>query len=230
MPEIRIGVSGWSFDEWKNTFYEGVPRRLWLSHYASIYDTVEVNYTFRRTMSESTAAKWVETVGEDFRFSVKAHQRITHHGRIKNPEETLPHFFNGIAGLSSRQGPVLFQLPPHLKSDTGRLKNFLSQIPEGTSSVFEFRHESWMTDETYDVLAGNNAGLVLAETDENTVPDVFTSDVVYLRLRKTEYTLAELEEWAKRLSDLGERSVWVYMKHEDNSPKYASQLIEVLKG
>ena len=230
MPEIRIGVSGWSFDEWKNTFYEGVPRRLWLSHYASIYDTVEVNYTFRRTMSESTATKWVETVGADFRFSVKAHQRITHHGRIKNPEETLPHFFNGIAGLSSRQGPVLFQLPPHLKADTGRLKNFLSHIPEGTSSVFEFRHESWMTDETYDVLAGHNAGLVLAETDENTVPDVLTSDVVYLRLRKTEYTLAELEEWAKRLSDLGERSVWVYMKHEDNSPKYASQLIEVLKG
>jgi len=230
MPNIKVGVSGWSFDEWKNTFYEGVPRRLWLSHYASIYDTVEVNYTFRRTMSESTATKWVETVSEDFRFSVKAHQRITHHGRIKNPEETLPHFFDGIEGLKSRQGPVLFQLPPHLKADTGRLQNFLEHIPKGTSSVFEFRHDSWMTEETYGVLAGNNAGLVLAETDENTVPDVFTSDVVYLRLRKTEYTLAELEGWAERLSDLGERSVWVYMKHEDNSPKYASQLINVLKG
>lgn len=229
MTQIRVGVSGWSFDAWKSTFYEGVPRRLWLAHYASIYDTVEVNYTFRRTMSNSTATKWVETVGEDFRFSVKAHQRVTHQGRIKNPEDTLPHFFNGISQLAPRQGPVLFQLPPHLKADTDRLENFLDHIPDSVPAVFEFRHESWMTDTTYDLLAERSAGLVLAETDETEVPNVFTSDVVYLRLRKALYTDKDLDAWAHRLKDLGERSVWVYMKHEDNSPKFASRLIELLR-
>jgi uncharacterized protein YecE (DUF72 family) len=228
MTEIRVGVSGWSFDEWKTTFYDGVPRRLWLSHYASVYDTVEVNYTFRRTMSESTAAKWVAAVGSDFRFAVKAHQRITHTGRLKTPEDTLPHFFNGIAGLGATTGPILFQLPPHLKADNGRLANFLDHMPAGVPAVFEFRHESWMTDETYNLLADRSAGLVLAETDEANVPNVFTSNVVYLRLRKTEYSMKELEDWAKRLTALGDRSVWVYMKHEENSPKYASRLIDIL--
>lgn len=224
MPRIRVGVSGWSFDEWKDSFYAGVPRKNWLGHYASIFETVEVNYTFRRTMSEKTAENWTTTVPEDFRFAVKAHQRITHTKRLKDPADNLPHFLDSLGPLRSRLGPVLFQTPPHLPRNDDRLAEFLAALPADLSPVFEFRNESWFDQDVYEMLGGNGAGLVLSETDDNAVPDVVTAPVLYLRLRKTEYSDAELAEWAARMQATEATDVWAYLKHEDSSPELALAL------
>lgn len=228
MPQVRIGVSGWSFDEWKDSFYAGIPRRRWLAHYASVFPTVEVNYTFRRTMSEKTAQDWVATVGEDFRFAVKAHQRITHLDRLKQPAETLPHFLASLEPLRPRLGPVLFQLPPQLPRNDDRLGTFLDALPLDVTSVFEFRHESWAHHDVHALLASRGAGLVLSETDDADVPDVVTAPIVYLRLRRSDYPDAALAAWAERIEAFGAEQVWVYLKHEDRSPELARALTDHL--
>ncbi len=225
MPEVRVGVSGWSFDEWKDSFYAGVKRKDWLAHYASVFPTVEVNYTFRRTMSEKTAVDWVGLVPDDFRFAVKAHQRITHTKRLKDPDEVLPHFVASLGPLAPKLGPVLFQLPPHLKRDDDRLVAFVDALPAGMTAVFEFRNESWFDEAVYDALAERGAGLVLSETDEAELVDVVTAPVLYLRLRKSDYSDAELGAWAERIHATEADEVWAYLKHEDRSPELASALI-----
>lgn len=225
MATVRVGVSGWSFDEWKDTFYDGVRRADWLAHYAATFPTVEVNYTFRRTMSAKTAETWTATVPDDFRFAVKAHQRITHTDRLKHPDDTLPHFLGSLGPLRSKLGPVLFQLPPHLRRDDDRLGRFLDALPDDLTAVFEFRHESWFDDDVHRALADAGAGLVLSETDDTAVPDVVTSPVVYLRLRKSDYPDADLAAWADRIRSFDAAEVWAYLKHEDRSPDLALALI-----
>ncbi|MEX1286991.1 MAG: DUF72 domain-containing protein [Acidimicrobiia bacterium] len=225
MATVRVGVSGWSFDEWKDTFYAGVRRADWLGHYAATFPTVEVNYTFRRTMSATTAETWAKTVPDDFRFAVKAHQRITHTDRLRHPDETLPHFLGSLGPLRSRLGPLLFQLPPHLRRDDERLGRFLAALPDDVVAVFEFRHDSWLTDEVYRALAAAGAGLVLSETDDEAVPDVVTAPVVYLRLRKSNYPDVELAAWADRIRAFEADEVWAFLKHEERSPDFALALI-----
>ena len=221
---MRIGTSGWSFDEWKDTFYAGVPRSRWLDHYAGTFSTVEVNYTFRRTMSAMTANDWITKVGEDFRFAVKAHQRITHTDRLKNPAETLPHFLESLEPLRPRLGPVLFQLPPNLPLRLERLTATLSALPEWVAPVFEFRHPSWLDSSVVETLHAHGAGLVLAETDDEAVPDLDPGPIVYLRLRRTEYDDAGLAGWARWLGSRRADTLWVYLKHDDDAPRLASSL------
>lgn len=225
---IRIGVSGWSFDEWKEGFYAGVPKRLWLEHYASHFPTVEVNYTFRRTMSATTAANWRELCGPDFRFAIKAHQRITHTKRLKDPAENLPHFLQSLEPLGDQLGPVLFQLPPHLPRDDDRLRGFLAALPADLSPVFEFRNESWSEPAVHEILRDAGAGWVISETDEAVAPEIITGPVVYLRLRKQDYSESDLAAWSDRLVGMEAGSIWVYVKHEEDSPRLAARLTELV--
>jgi uncharacterized protein YecE (DUF72 family) len=224
---LHVGVSGWSFPEWKDTFYAGVPKSRWLEHYATMLPTVEVNYTFRRTMSEATATKWRTTVGPGFRFAVKAHQRITHYTRLGEPADTLPHFLEGASMLGPCLGPILFQLPPTFERDDDRLGHFLEVLPNDLSPAFEFRHESWAAPPVRRLLERAGAALVISETDDNGPDEAITAPFTYLRLRKTDYTEGELQDWARRIGTYGV-DAWVYFKHETASPAYAGRLRELL--
>jgi len=188
---MHVGVSGWSFPEWKDTFYEGVPRSRWLERYAGILSTVEVNYTFHRTMAESTAEKWRRTAGAGFRFAIKAHQRITHHSRLANPEDSLAHF--------------------------------LDALPTEIDTAFEFRNPSWFDPTVYGLLESAGAALVIAETDEEPASETITAPFTYLRLRKSDYSSAEIDAWANKISAYGV-DAWVYFKHESTSTTYARLL------
>ena len=224
MPELHIGTSGWSFPEWKSTFYAGVPQRRWLEHYASVFPTVEVNMTFRRAMTAGVAAKWREAVGDGFRFAVKAHQRLTHRTRLGDPGDTVP-FFAGTARLLGRAlGPILVQTPPNLPRDDGLLRDFLAVWPDDLDAAFEFRHASWFADEVYARLADAGAALVAAETAESAAVLVPTAPFVYVRLRADEYPDDALDVWAKRLAALEAARAWVYFKHEATSTDRALAL------
>ncbi|NND84288.1 MAG: DUF72 domain-containing protein [Acidimicrobiia bacterium] len=225
---LHIGVSGWSFDEWKDGFYAGVPRAKWLGHYAHHFPTVEVNYTFRRTMASTTAEKWREAVGPDFRFSVKAHQRITHTHRLKDPGEHLPYFLASLEPLGPSLGPVLFQTPPHLPRDDDRLGAFLEALPGTFDPVFEFRNESWSAPGVSELLASHGAGLVVSETDDQPAPAVLAAPLLYVRLRREAYSDDDLRAWAERLVAADARETWVYVKHEDDSPRWAARLNELV--
>ena len=162
-------------------------------YYGSRLNSVELNYTFRRFPTEKLLAGWIASTPADFKFAVKAHQTITHVKRLKDAEEWTSRFLASLAPLreAGKLGPVLFQLPPFLRCDLPRLKDFLAQLPRDTRVAFEFRHESWFSDEVFEALRGANAALCQAESEKLETPNVQTADFAYFRLRKQSYSAEE---------------------------------------
>ena len=219
MGKLYAGTSGWAYPQWKPEFYPAkLPAAKFLGYYASRLNSVELNYTFRRFPTEKLLAGWIASTPEGFQFAVKAHQNITHVKRLKDSEEWTSRFLASLSPLHSagKLGPVLFQLPPFLRCDLPRLKNFLAQLPRETRVAFEFRHESWFCGEVFDALRGANAALCQAESEKLETPNVQTADFTYFRLRKQSYPAtqrAELANQALQLAQAGD--VFTYFKHED---------------
>lgn len=235
LAQLYAGASGFAYPAWKPAFYpKEVPQARFLEHYATRLNSVEINYTFRRNPSEKTIAKWLETTSKGFRFSVKAHQRITHFKRLKDAQDPTEFFLQSIEPLrkGGRLGVVLFQLPPNLKLDLDRLRSFLELLPAELPATFEFRHESWFDDNAYALLAEYNVALCQAESDDLVVPQVATADFVYIRLRKTSYSRAVRSEIHGRVSALlaAGKDVYLYFKHEDTPEGafYAEALLATL--
>jgi uncharacterized protein YecE (DUF72 family) len=219
MSTLYTGTSGWTYATWKPDFY---PAKLasakFLSYYATRLNTVEVNYTFRAFPTEKLLTKWVAEVPAGFKFAVKANQRITHVQRLRDATQITTDFLNALRPLqdSDKLGPVLFQLPPFVKCDTALLKDFLNGLPRRVPATLEFRHESWFSDEVYDLLRGANAALCQAESEKLITPEVETANFAYLRLRKEDYSAASVAKLKKRIQQLLEKGdVFVYFKHED---------------
>jgi uncharacterized protein YecE (DUF72 family) len=220
MATLFAGTSGFAYPAWKPGFYPAkLPSKQFLKHYAERLNCVEINYTFRRLPSPGTLQNWVEATNAGFVFAVKANQRITHILRLKNAAEATGLFFKMIDPLRTarRLGPVLFQLPPHLKCDVELLRDYLHLLPKGMRYAFEFRHPSWLVEEIYDTLRGHNISLCVAESEKLEVPEVITADFVYYRLRKPEYSAEDVDAIAARARDLVERGRDLYLmfKHED---------------
>src|SRR5215471_7346835 len=191
MATLYAGTSGFAYPALKPAFYPAkLPSKQFLKHYSERLNCVEINYTFRRLPSASTLANWVEQTSPGFVFAVKANQRITHINRLKNAAEPTELFLKMIDPLRSarRLGPILFQLPPAMKSDVAQLSTYLDLLPKDLRYAFEFRNASWLVEEVYDVLRQRNVSLCVAESERLEVPQVITADFVYYRLRKPEYT------------------------------------------
>src|SRR5271157_5621506 len=170
---LYVGTSGWSYTIWKPAFYpQDIASKNFLKFYATQLTAVEVNYTFRSRLSEKAATGWMADVGPNFRFALKANQYITHIRRLQNAEEPLQRFLPTLQPLATQLGPVLFQLPPNLKADVALLRDFLALLPRSFKAAFEFRHESWFTDEVYRALQERNAALCIAETEKLSTPEV----------------------------------------------------------
>ena len=216
MGRIFAGTSGWAYGSWKPDFYPAklsAPR--FLNHYAERLNSVEVNYTFGRRVSEDLLQRWAAAVPEHFRFAVKAHRRITHSKRLRDAAAITAEFLASLEPLrtAKKLGPVLFQLPGNFKCDVGRLREFLASLPAEVRATFEFRHESWFTEEVYATLRKAGAALCLAEDEKLTTPEVVTTDFCYLRLRKKRYSRKAVVERLHRLAT--SRDVFVYFKHDE---------------
>ncbi len=232
MSRLFVGTSGWAYPSWKPEFYpEKLPQKNFLKYYATQLNTVEVNFTFRQLVKETTIEKWLNETPQEFRFGIKAHQVITHIKRLKATEDFVKRFLGTIEALAraERLGPVLFQLPPNLKADRELLETFLATIPRGLRAAFEFRHTSWLGDDIFHVLREYNIALCVAETEERTTPDVVTADFCYYRFRKPTYTPDERRDMVDRIQQhLGQnRDVFAYFKHEE-TPEGALSAVEVL--
>lgn len=215
---IRAGTSGWSYAAWKGRFYPpGVSSRSMLPAYAARLDCVEVNATFYRMPRPATLADWREQVPDGFRFAVKAPQRITHLSRLSGAEEPLAAFSHATAELGPKLGPVLFQLPPSMKVDLPRLRDFLALLPRGARAAFEFREPSWYGGGVLAALADAGAALCVADTDEGETPLAPTAGFGYLRLRRTDYDDAALARWAARVAAQPWSEAFVFFKHEDEA-------------
>ena len=220
MATLYAGTSGFAYPAWKPGFYPAkLPAKQFLHHYAQRLNAVEINYTFRRLPSASTLQNWVEAAPPGFVFAVKANQRITHILRLKNAAEATALFLKMIDPLRSarRLGPILFQLPPQLKCDEALLRDFLELLPADLRYAFEFRHTSWLAEPVYEQLRRRNIALCLAESEKLEVPKVITADFVYYRLRKPEYTEADVDAiaaGARELLSTG-RDLYLMFKHEE---------------
>jgi uncharacterized protein YecE (DUF72 family) len=216
---VRIGTSGYSYKQWKGSFYpEKLKPAEMLHFYAQRFDTVEINNTFYRMPNPERLAHWAAEVPEHFAFALKAPQRITHIKRLQaTSSEDVQYLWEIASTLGARLGPILFQTPPHLRKDAGRLRDFLAALPDRCRAAFEFRHDSWADDEVHALLRERNAALCAADVDEDEQPRpiVPTARFGYLRLRRADYDEATLAEWAKRVLAQPWDEAWVFFKHED---------------
>jgi uncharacterized protein YecE (DUF72 family) len=226
-----VGTSGWSYSIWKPDFYpKNVASKNFLNYYATRLNAVEVNFTFRMRLQEKTALGWMQAVGPNFRFALKANQFITHIKRLSNVEEPLQRFLTTLQPLATQLGPVLFQLPPNLKCDVGLLRQFVALFPRNFRSAFEFRHESWFAEDVYATLRDNNVALCISETEKLTTPEVHTADYTYFRLREVTYSAEDLKQIASRVGRVlaDGREAYVFFKHEED-PKSALDAVELLQ-
>jgi uncharacterized protein YecE (DUF72 family) len=229
---VHVGTSGYNYTEWRGTFYpDDLPAKEMFGYYSKIFRTVEINYTFYRMPTNRILTNWAAEVPDRFRFALKAPRRITHDQRLRSVEDTLASFCSIAKALGPKLGPLLFQLPPFMKKDVELLEVFLHELPTGLKPVVEFRHASWLSDDTYEVLKRFGVALCVADTEEHTTPVEITTPFAYLRLRRTEYDEAAIAEWAARVKDAGWDEVFVYFKHEDQGtgPAYAKQFVALLE-
>lgn len=228
---LRVGTSGYSYKEWKGTFYPtDLPAAKMLPFYAEHFGSVEINNTFYRMPQASAVAKWAGEVPDGFTFVLKAPQRITHQKRLGDVGDDVRYFNEVASELGSKLGPLLYQLPPNMKKDAGKLRNLLAMNPKERRVCLEFRHESWMDEEIFALLREHDAALCAADTDET--PDaekifVPTASWGYVRLRRFEYTDDELAVWKRRIEATSWTDAYVFFKHEDEGkgPVFARRFL-----
>ena len=227
--QLLAGASGYSFKEWKGTFYpENMKPEAMLAWYAERLPTVEINNTFYQMPKVTVLENWAKSTPEGFRFAIKASRRITHMARLKadTAADSVAYLYKNLAVLGAKRGPVLFQLPPFMKKDLPRLSEFLRLLPEGHAAAFEFRNASWFADDVYDALKGAGAALCLSEREDNAPPlMVETASRGYIRLRLETYSEGDLQQWANRLAAAAWREIYVYFMHEPTAPAYARTLM-----
>jgi uncharacterized protein YecE (DUF72 family) len=231
---ILAGASGYSFKEWRGTFYpEKMKPEEMLPFYSTRLPTVEINNTFYRFPRPNVLEEWARVTPAQFKFAIKAPRRITHIGRLK-PEsvtEAIGWLYDNMGPLGDKRGPVLFQCPPTMKKDTARLEGFLALLPPGHRAAFEFRNDSWFADDVYAALKSAGASLCFSEREDNAPPPlVETAPWGYVRLRLEQYSEAELEQWARRLADTRWGETFVYFMHEPTAPAYAQSLMRFAGG
>jgi len=231
---ILAGASGYSFKEWRGTFYpEKMKPEEMLPFYSARLPTVEINSTFYRFPRANVVEEWARVTPEAFRFSIKASRRITHIGRLKPESVTdgIGYIYDNLVSLGAKRGPVLFQLPPNMKMNRARLEEFLALLPDDHRAAFEFRNDEWFDDVIYEALRAKGAALVLSEREDSTPPPmVETTSWGYVRLRLENYTDDDLREWARRLNATGWKETYVYFMHEPTACAYAAKLMEFARG
>ncbi|MHB9073255.1 MAG: DUF72 domain-containing protein [Desulfobaccales bacterium] len=217
--KIFVGTSGYGYKEWKGKFYpEKISPKEMLRFYSERLSAVEINNTFYRMPTEGVLASWAEQVPDDFIFALKAPQVITHRKRLRNSGSETEYLFRTLSILDRKLGPVLFQFPQSFPADRPRLKDFLALIPGNISCAFEFRSPSWLDAEIFDLLHDRGCSLCVADTNEIPATEIITTAPWgYLRLRRSDYTAADLSQWLEKILTQKWEKAFVFFKHEEEA-------------
>jgi uncharacterized protein YecE (DUF72 family) len=230
---IHLGTSGFSYTEWRPSFYpQDLPTKKFLSFYAQHFDTTEINNTFYRLPTPKLTEGWYAEVPTNFLFTLKVSQKITHIRRLREVDDEMDFFLRSAASLKEKLGTILVQLPPNMKKDAERLGIFLEKFAARGRLAFEFRHDSWFSDDVYDLLKSHNSALGVVEKEEGEgadAPREVTGPFVYIRLRKGEYSGSELRDWARWIR-ARRQEVFCYVKHDEKAPLLARQLADALQA
>lgn len=233
---VRIGTSGWQYDHWRGLFYPPeLAKSGWLVFYAQRFDTVEINSTFYHLPGETTARKWRDAVPTGFLYAIKASRFITHFRRLRNPQASLATFFERLADLGDRLGPVLFQLPPRFPRDVGLLDAFLEALPAGGRHVFEFRDPDWFHEDVFAVLSRRGVGFCVFELGELRSPVEATGGFAYVRLHGPQgryagdYSREALARWASRMAGWAGQGMDAFCYFDNDQSGYAAKNAAELK-
>ncbi len=231
-----VGVSGFSYASWKGNFYpKDLKSEDFLSFYAGKLNSVEINSSFYAPPSAAMVKSWASRTGEDFRFAIKSPRLITHTLKLgKGAPEAADRLGKTLDLLGGKLGPVLFQLPPFFRQDLKTLESFLTQTAGVKKKVFEFRHDSWLNDSTYELLEKHDAGFCIAETEDMKPVLKTTGELPYFRLRKDVYTASEVGKWTEKIREIikGSEEAYVYLRHDETgeNASYAVGLKEKISG
>lgn len=215
--KVLAGTSGFAFKEWKGPFYPAKMKNdEMLGFYAEKFPIVEINNTFYRLPKEAVLLDWASQVPDSFTFAIKASQRITHFARLK-PEsaDAVTYLLKVTAALGAKLGPILFQLPPNLKKEYERLAAFVATLPANGKYTIEFRHESWFTDDVYELLRSRDIPMCIVEQPEFASPVVATASWGYARLHRFDYDDAKLADWAAKIAGMPWSDAYVIFKHDE---------------
>jgi uncharacterized protein YecE (DUF72 family) len=224
MKPVRIGCSGWNYKHWRESVYpKGVPQRQWLSYYATLFETVEVNATFYRLPSRDTVETWIESTPDDFVFAVKASRYLSHIKRLRGIADGIKRLREGIEPLLAipKMGPLLWQLPENFHRDDERLAEALQAFPDWRHCI-EFRHASWFVPDVMAMLREHGVALVIGDHPERPFQlHELTTDWTYVRLhhgkrgRRGNYSKSELETWRRRIAAWrADAEVFVYANND----------------
>ena len=220
---VRIGTSGWHYKHWVGRFYpEELRKEDWLEFYARHFDTVEINNTFYHLPRAQTMVNWRQKVPAGFLFAVKASRYITHIKKLHNTAEEVGRFFALVELLEDRLGPILYQLPPNLHKNLDRLDEFIGSLPRRDNAVFEFRHNSWYDQETFDLMNRRGVALCVHDMDDKAPPRLVTGQIAYVRFHGTSGPYAGnypddiLRDWADWLHSQapGIRAIYAYFNND----------------
>jgi uncharacterized protein YecE (DUF72 family) len=235
--DIRIGTSGWYYDHWKELFYPaGLAKSRWFEHYAQHFDSVEINNTFYHLPKEQSIQRWHQLAPEGFLYAVKANRYITHIKRLKDTAEPVERFFERVALLKGKLGPILYQLPPTMHKDLDLLQAFIKLLGKKPRAVFEFRHKSWYSDDTFELLGKLGVGFCIHDMPGKESPRAVTADIIYIRFHGTtgryagNYPKSALQDWAAWLEEQAKkaRAIYAYFNNDigGHAIKNAKQLKE----
>ncbi len=217
--KIHVGTSGFAHKEWKGKFYpEKISPKDMLRFYAGRLNTVEINNTFYHMPKESVLKSWAEQVPDDFVFALKAPQVITHIKQLRNVFEETEYLFRSLSTLERKRGPILFQFPKSFRANVPVLEDFLPLIPGDAACAFDFRSLTWLNTGTPDLLRQKGCSWCVEDTDENPVQEIIsTASWGYLRLRRSDYTDANLSQWVQSILSQKWERAFVFFKHEDEA-------------
>lgn len=217
----HLGTSGWSYTDWRGRFYpEDIPQREWLPFYARHFATVEINMTFYRFPKPETLSGWLDKTPSDFTFTLKANRQITHRKKLKGVKSQVRYFYILADSLRDRLGCILFQLPPSLTLNLDLLKDFLSSLSPQYKNVIEFRHESWYTEEVYELLRSHNVIFCVVSAPELPEHIIETAETSYYRFHgrigwyKYNYSDAELKQWAEAIKKTKAKECYIYFNND----------------
>jgi uncharacterized protein YecE (DUF72 family) len=234
--DVRVGLSGFSYPRWRGKFYpKEMKSEEFLTYYSQRLNSVEINSSFYASPTAPMVKSWSAKTNEEFRFAFKASKQITHILKLGNGSaEAADRFSKTLDLLGPRRGPVLFQLPPYSKQDLKLLDEFLSGTSGIKDRVFEFRHESWLQNPTYQLLEKHGAGFCIAETEDMRPIFQVTGGLAYFRLRKESYDAKDIDEWAGKIREIskGLQECYAYLRHDESGENaiLAQRLSEKVEG
>lgn len=219
MMKVVAGTSGFAYKEWKGRFYpEKISPRELLRSYSSRLRTVEINNTFYHMPNAGVLASWADQVPGNFVFAIKAPQVITHMKQLRKVGSESRYLFTSLSVLGGKLGPVLFQFPASFRADRRVLEDFLALIPRGLFCAFEFRNAGWQENEIRDLLSEKGHTLCIADADDAPAGDITSkSSWGYLRLRRSDYSEADLAQWAGKVRAQHWERAFVFFKHEEGA-------------